>query len=66
MENTEPNTNKVAIGAKVDPAIFAALSHFAVEEDRTLSNTIERLLKTHPRIQPILEAESASVAAPAA
>lgn len=59
METTETNTSKVQITAKVDPALFAVIEQFRTEEDRNLSNMIERLLKTHPRVQEVLEGESA-------
>lgn len=51
---------KVQIGANVDPAIQQILADFAEADDRTVSNTVERLLKTHPRVQPLLEAEPAA------
>jgi hypothetical protein len=65
METTEQNTNKVPMGTRVDPNIAAAIEQIVAEEERTVSNTIERLLKTHPRVQEVLEAESATTAAPA-
>jgi hypothetical protein len=60
MESTEQNTSKVQIAAKIDPAVYALIEQFRNDEDRNLSNMIERLLKTHPRIQPVLEAEMAT------
>lgn len=64
MENTEQNdNNKVQIGTKVAPDIFSIVKEIAVLEDRSISNTVERLLKTHPRIQPLLEAETAGAGA---
>lgn len=62
--NSETNDGKrVPLSIKVDPAVFGIVSGYAVEEDRSLSNMIERLLKTHPRIQPSIEAEAAEAAA---
>jgi hypothetical protein len=63
MADLEQNTNKVQAGVKMDPELFAIVDQFRAEEDRSMSNMIERLLKTHPRIQEVLEAEPASVAA---
>jgi hypothetical protein len=64
MESTEQNT-KVQLATRVDPNVSAAIEKIVAEEERTISNTIERLLKTHPRVQEILEAEGATSAAPA-
>lgn len=62
MENSEQNTNKVQMGTRLDPEIAAAVEKIVAEEERTVSNTIERLLKSHPRVQEILE-ESAGASA---
>ena len=62
MEITEQNTEKVQIAARVDSSLFAVIDKFRSDEDRNMSNMIERLLKTHPRVQEILEqADAASV-----
>lgn len=59
MEATEQKTTKKFVGASLDPDVHAAVEKIRTEEDRTMSNTIERLLKTHPRVEPILlEAET--------
>ena len=47
----------------MDSAVIAAVSQLADEEDRSFTNMAERLLKTHPSIQPIYEAATAEVAA---
>jgi hypothetical protein len=60
MENTEQPGNKVQIAAKVDPELFNILDRFRTEEDRNMSNMIERLLKTHPRVAEVLEAAPAT------
>lgn len=64
MENTEHTTEtsseKVQIAARVDASLFAVIDGFRADEDRNMSNMIERLLKTHPRIQPMLESEPAT------
>lgn len=63
MENTEPETKKQQALTMLDPELFAIVERFKNEEDRSMSNMISLLLKTHPRIQPILEEQSAEVAA---
>ena len=61
MPNDEQdNTNKVPISAKLDPNVFAAVSRLAVDDDRSLSNMIERLLKRSPEVAELLEAEVAA------
>ncbi len=69
MENTEPNTeqntNKMLVSSKVDPAIYSAISYIAREEDRSVSNVVERLVKQHPRVIELLEAANAETAAEA-
>ena len=47
----------------LEPELFAIVESLRVEEDRPMSQMIARLLKTHPRIQPILEAQTAEVSA---
>ena len=63
MADTEQNTSKVQVGANIDPDIFEVIDRFRSEEDRSLSNMIERLLKTHPRVAAELGAEPAAVSA---
>lgn len=64
MDTQETPTTKSPLATRVDPQIFGAVEHIANTEERTISNTIERLLKTHPRVQEILEAgETAAVSA---
>jgi hypothetical protein len=57
MENTENDTKKIQIGTRVDPAIAAAIEDIAKADERSISNTIERLLKQSPPIQERLAAE---------
>jgi len=45
----KPN-QKEQIAARVEPDIKAAVERIATNEDRTVSNTIERLIKTHPDV----------------
>ncbi len=63
MENTETNTNKVQIAAKVDPELFEIVSRLAAEDERSMSNMIERLLKRSPQVQEIMETATAGVSA---
>jgi hypothetical protein len=62
MENTESNNNKMPVTAKVDPAVYAAVERLAREDDRSVSNMVERLLKQSPLVSEILNAESAEAA----
>ena len=55
-EQTTEQTVKTQIAAKVDPSIFEAVEKIARDDERTVSNTIERLLRSHPQIEPLLEA----------
>ena len=61
MENTETNTNKVQLAAKVDPELFETISRLAAEDERSISNMVERLLKRSPQVQEIMEPATAAV-----
>ncbi len=63
MDTTEQKNTKVLIGTNVDPAIYDLVVEMAQEEERSLSNTVERLLKTHPRVAERLVAETTGAAA---
>jgi len=63
MAEQEQKTNKIPVGTNVDPALYAVLDQFRTEEDRPMSNMVERLLKTHPRIEPLLETETSGATA---
>ena len=63
MENTEQENNKIAIAARVEPAVFNAIERLAKADERTLSFMIERLLKQSPPIQQMLEGETAGAQA---
>jgi len=67
MANTEQineqSSTKVQLATRVEQNIADAIETIRTEEDRNTSSTIERLLKTHPRIQPMLEADAAGVGA---
>ena len=62
-QNTEQNGNKVQLGARVDPAIFAAIEKLAADDERSVSNTVERLLKSHQQVAEILKSQAAGAAA---
>lgn len=51
MEDQEQTIKKIQAGTNLDPAVFVAVERLRLEEDRPMSNMIERLLKTHPRVQ---------------
>lgn len=58
MENTEQTNNiRVQLQAKVEPSILAAVERLAQEDDRSLSNMVERLLKQSPQVKEILDSE---------
>lgn len=61
--NNEQTSGRVQVGLKMDPALHAVIEQFRIEEDRPMSNMISVLLKTHPRVQPILEGQTAEVSA---
>jgi len=67
METTnEIQKEKVATSIRIEPDVYAAVGKLAEEEDRpSMANMIERLLKTHPRVQPMLETEPATTGATA-
>ncbi len=58
MEDQEQNNKKIQAGTNLDPTVYAVVERLRIEEDRPMSNMIERLLKTHPRVQPLLERET--------
>lgn len=60
MENEiathETPKERIATSIRIESDLYAAVGKLADEEDRpSMANMIERLLKTHPRIQTILE-----------
>lgn len=63
MEEQEQTNKKIQTGANLDPAVHAAVEKLRVQENRTMSNMIEQLLKTHERVQPILEGQTAEASA---
>lgn len=61
MENTEQETTKkLQAGVQMEPDLFAIVDRIRIEEDRSMSNTIAVLLKTHPRVRAMLEGEPAT------
>ena len=67
MANQNENNNeneqiRVPVGIRLDGDVHAAIENIRVLEDRpSVSNMVERLLKTHPRVKRALEAETATV-----
>lgn len=59
-DKTNNENEKLPMQTRVDPSLYNVILNFADTEERSLSNTIERLLRTHPRIQPILEEAAAA------
>jgi hypothetical protein len=62
--NTENTETLVAKSIRFDSTLHAAISQLADEEDRpSFNNMVERLLKTHPRVKKLIEAETAGASA---
>lgn len=57
--NTEPAGTKTAVSLSIDRDVLASVAKLAEEDDRSLSNMTERLLRTHPQVQE-LQAEAAT------
>lgn len=63
METIEQKT-KQPLTVKVDPTIKIAIENLARNDDRSVSNTIERILKTSSIVQEeVARLESAETAA---
>lgn len=60
METTEQTTNRVPLAARVDPDVYNAIEQIAKDEERTISSTVERLLKQSPGIRQILDEQAAA------
>ena len=59
---TENQKEKVATSIRIEPEVYAAVGKLAEVEDRpSMANMIERLLKTHPRVQELMEPATAAV-----
>jgi len=61
MENDNTEKDKLAVQTRLDPNLYSAISNLAVQEDRSISKMVERLLKTNPQVQQILETETPAV-----
>ncbi len=61
-DNNNENT-KVSVGLRLDGELYGAILTVANMEDRSVANTITRMLKQTPQIQDILEAEPATAGA---
>jgi hypothetical protein len=59
----EIETGKTQMSFRLDAALMSAVKVLAADEKRSTTNMLERLLETHPQLQPILEGQSAEVAA---
>lgn len=57
MDETQESNKRIQTGTNLDPAVYAAVERLRHEEDRPMSRMINVLLKSHPRISPMLEAE---------
>lgn len=53
--DTHDTTTKVPIAAKVAPELRKAIERIAEDDDRSVSNVIERVLKQSPDIQAHLD-----------
>ena len=51
MTENSQNENKVLLGSKVKTIVRDAVETIAREDDRSVSNTVARLLETHPEVQ---------------
>lgn len=60
METTKETTatKTVQFGMRMEPVLFGAVSDLAVQEDRSIANMIERILKSSPQIQERLEKDT--------
>lgn len=65
MANEKDTTDneKIPMQTRVDSSLHKAVSNIAVADDRSLSNTIERLLKSHPQVRPLLALDNAEAIA---
>lgn len=65
--DTDNQNSRVATSIRIDSDVYAAIAQLAEEEDRpSQANMVERLLKTHPRVRKILEADTVAVTSSAA
>ncbi len=55
MKNTKPRQPLELIGAKVSPDIKAVIEKKAAEEERSVSQSISRLLASHPEVKRMLK-----------
>lgn len=53
--DTIETKNKQPVTVKVEPQIKIAIENLARDDDRSVSNTVERILKTNPLVQAELE-----------
>lgn len=61
--NEVNDQNTVSVTIRMDAPIHKAVKQIADAEDRSLTKQIERILKTSPEVQQILESETAGARA---
>jgi len=63
-QHTETQKEKTRTSIQVEPDVYAAIGKLAEDEDRpSMANMIERLLKTHPRVEEALATAAAGATA---
>jgi len=63
MDEQEANNKRIQTGTNLEQTVYAAVEKLRINEDRPMSQMINVLLKTHPRVQEVLEAEPVGVSA---
>lgn len=62
-KDTTNNAEKQPVGIRLDNEMLNLIGDVMKEEGRpSIANTIERLLKTHPRIAPLLKGQTQGAA----
>ena len=62
MDTNEITKEKIATSIRLDASLYNAISKLATADGRSFSNATERLLLTHPLIEPMLKSETAGAA----
>jgi len=64
MDTNQQTNERITQSIRFEPVLHAAITKLMVADARpSVANTVEWLLKTHPKVQEILEAESVGVSA---
>lgn len=59
QNDNENETHKVAVGIRLESDVHAAVSQVMTADNRnSVANTVETLLKTHPRIKRLVAAQA--------